>query len=400
VIAFLWPPKYDSVIRLMPPDNQSSSLMAMIGAISSSKGSDMMASYAGDLFGLKSSGSLFIGILHSRTVEDALVQRFDLRKVYWVKRWEDARRELESRTDISEDRKSGIISIRVRDRSPERAQAMAKAYVEELDRAVAVTSTSSARREREFLETRLKAVKTDLDQAAKDFSEFASKNTTIDITEQGKAMVQGAAQLQGQLIAAEAQRQGLEQIYTANNVRVRTLDGQIKELREQLKKLGGAGVDPNVPDSEDSLYPSIRKLPLLGVTYTDLLRRAKIQEAVFEILTKQYEMAKVQEAKEIPTVKVLDPANYPERRATPRRTLTMAMGFLLSLVLAAAWVVGKKTWEDHDPDDPRKILSIKVWTELKRDTASLRARSATLLSWRKRQSTMVENEASTDQPAS
>jgi hypothetical protein len=148
------------------------------------------------------------------------------------------------------------------------------------------------------------------------------------------------------------------------------------------------------------VYPSIRKLPLLGVTYTDLLRHAKIQEAVFEILTKQYEMAKVQEAKEIPTVKVLDPANYPERRATPRRVLTITMGFLLSLVLAAAWVVGKKMWDDHDPDDPRKVLSIKVWNELKRDTATLRTRSATLLSWRKSRPTAVEPEASTDQPAS
>ena len=385
-LAFLIPPRYESVTRLMPPDNQSSSILSMLSAVSG-KGADSLASYAGDFLGAKSSGSLFIGVLQSRTVQDALVNRFDLRKVYWVSRWEDARKKLDGRSDFTEDRKSGIIEIRVRDRSPERARELAQAYVQELDRVVATTSTSAARRERQFLETRLKAVKADLDQAAQDFSQFASKNTAIDIPEQGKAMVQAAARLQGELIAAEAQRQGLEQIYTSNNVRVRTLDGQIRELRAQLDKMGNAGVDSSgeSSNSDDGLYPSIRKLPLLGATYADLLRRTKIQEAVFEILTKQYEMAKVQEAKEIPTVKVLDAPSYPERRAFPPRTLIIIMGFLLSLGAAAAWIIGKNTWENHDPDDPRKIFTTKVWSELKRDGSGLKTRTAILFSRRARQ---------------
>jgi uncharacterized protein involved in exopolysaccharide biosynthesis len=269
---------------------------------------------------------------------------------------------------------------------------LAEAYVEELNRAVATTSTSAARREREFLETRLKAVKVDLGQAEIDFSQFASKNTAIDIPEQGKAMVEAAARLQGELIAAQAQRQGLEQIYTPNNIRVRSLDGQIAELRAQLNKLGSAGVDSSGSSSsdnsssgsssgsssEDDLYPSIRKLPLLGVSYADLFRRTKIQAAVFETLTKQYELAKVQEAKEIPTVSVLDPPSSPERRSSPPRVLIIVLGFLLSVVAASYWVVGRKKWQNADPRDPRKILVMKVWSELKRDSVSLRARTAML----------------------
>lgn len=362
IIAFLIPAKYDSVTQLMPPDTDTSGA-AMLASIAG-KGGDALSGYASSLLGIKSSGALFIGVLRSRTVEDSVINKFDLRKVYWVRRWEDARKELEERTSISEDRKSGIITISVRDHSPQRAQAMAEAYVDELNIAVATLSTSSARREREFLETRLKAVKQDLDQAAKDFSQFASKNTAIDIPEQGKAMVEAAARLQGELIAAEAQRQGLAQIYTANNARVRAAQANIDELRRQLNKLGGAGTEPGTSSGEGSLYPSIRQLPLLGVTYADLYRRIKIQEAVYETLTKQYELAKVQEAKEIPTVKVLDPANVPERKAFPPRRIIAMSGIVAAFFYGVLWILGRQYWGQIDPADPAKSFLTGVAEDL------------------------------------
>src|SRR5439155_1386233 len=220
--------------------------------------------------------------------------------------------------------------------------AMAQAYVEELNGLVAELSTSSARRERIFLEGRLQAVSQDLEAAEKEFSEFASKNTAIDIKEQGKAMVEGAAILQGQLIAAQSELEGLRQIYTDNNVRVRSVRARIDELKHQLEKMGGKGENPSAdsgqeqdsPAQQDSLYPSIRKLPLLGVTYADLYRRTRVQEAVFESLTKEYELAKVQEVKEIPTVKVLDSPNIPERKSFPPRLLIMFLGTVFAFGLA------------------------------------------------------------------
>lgn len=373
IVAFLIPSKYDSVTQLMPPDNDTSST-AMLAALAG-KGGETLSGYASNLLGIKSSGALFVGILRSRTVEDSLIKRFDLRKVYWVRRWEDARKQLEERTSIVEDRKSGIITIWVRDRSPQRAQAMAQAYVDQLNIAVSALSTSSARREREFLETRLSAVKRDLDHAAEDFSQFASKNTAIDIAEQGKAMVGAAARLQGELIASEAQLQGLEQIYTSNNARVRAAQANVDELRRQLNKLGDAGTGPGTP-KEDPLYPSIRQLPLLGVTYSDLYRRVKIQEAVYETLTKEYELAKVQEAKEIPTVKVLDSPNYPERKASPPRALMIGLGVLFSLGLGCAWLLGVAFWDNIDPQDSRKIFVQEVLGGLRRDSELIGFRGA------------------------
>jgi capsule polysaccharide export protein KpsE/RkpR len=366
LIAFLIPARYDSTGRLMPPDGNQSGGLAMAAAALSG-GPASLGGIAGGLFGLKSTSDIFVGILSSRTVQDNLIQQFDLKKIYGVGRMEDARRILSERTGISVDRRSQIITLTVTDHDPKRAAAMGQAYVEELNRLVSELSTSSARRERLFLEERLKAVNQDLETAEKDFSQFASKNAAIDVKEQGKAMVEAAATLQGQLIAAESEYEGLKQIYTDNNVRVRSVKARIDELKRQLDKLGGKGESMTEVSgqSNDSLYPSIRKLPLLGVTYADLYRRTRVQEAVFETLTKEYELAKVQEAKEIPTVRVLDAANIPEKKSYPPRLLLIFMGMALAFGAATTWVFGKATWEQTDSNDPRKLFALEVFTTVK-----------------------------------
>ena len=363
LMAFLIPARYESISRLMPPDNQSGSgLAAAVAAMSGTMGS--LGGMTGDLLGLKSTSDVFVGILGSRTAQDTLIQQFDLKKVYWARRMEDARVELARHTSVIVDRKSQIISITVTDRSPQRAAAMAQAYVEELNRLVAELSTSSARRERIFLEGRLQAVSQDLEVAEKEFSQFASKNTAIDIKEQGKAMVDAAATLQGHLIAAQSELEGLRQIYSDNNVRVRSVRARIDELERQLEKIGGKGENASnlSVQQSDSLYPSIRKLPLLGVQFADLYRRTKVQEAVFETLTKEYELAKVQEAKEIPTVKVLDAANIPDKRSFPPRVLIIFVGTFLGLTAAAAWVFGSALWQDTEASNPRKMFAQEVFS--------------------------------------
>jgi capsule polysaccharide export protein KpsE/RkpR len=366
LIAFLIPVRYESTARLMPPDNQSSSGLATAVAAMSG-GAAGLGGIAADVLGLKSTSDIFVGILSSRTVQDKLIQQFDLKKLYGVRRMEDARRVLANSTALSVDRKSQIITFTVTDHDPKRAAEMGQAYVEELNRLVAELSTSSARRERIFLEERLQAVNKDLESAEKEFSQFSSKNTAIDIKEQGKAMVEAASVLQGQLIAAEAELEGLRQIYTNNNVRVRALRARIDELKHQLEKIAGTGEQTSETSGQQAepLYPSIRKLPLLGVTYADLYRRTRVQEAVFEALTKEYELAKVQEVKEIPVVKVLDSPNIPDKKSFPSRLLIMFLGTALALVVAATSVVGKTTWEQTDSADPRKVFAQEVFATVK-----------------------------------
>jgi capsule polysaccharide export protein KpsE/RkpR len=357
IIAFVIPKRYESTTQLMPPDNQSSSGMAMIAALSAKSGAGL-APLAGDLLGVKSSGALFIGILRSTTVEDRLIERFDLRRVYGIKFLQETRIKLAENTGIGEDRKSGIITITVTDRDPNRAAAIAHAYVVELNQLVAELSTSSAHRERVFLEERLTNVKRDLDQASQDFSQFASKNKTIDIKEEARAMLQGAATLEGELIAAEAQLKSLQAIYTDNNVRVRAVQARIQELRSQTQKLGGNNPDKPITlaESADSTHPTLHNLPLLGVAYADLYRRMQIQETVYETLTQQFELAKVQEAKEIPSVKVLDSANVPEHKSYPPRLLIMLLCTFVGALGATIFVLGKDRWAEIDPQEPEKLF--------------------------------------------
>jgi uncharacterized protein involved in exopolysaccharide biosynthesis len=356
LVAFLLPKSYEATVKLMPPESNSGGGAAILAALSSRGGAGLLGGLAGDLLGVKGNGAVFVEILNSRTVADRLIDQFHLADEYHTEKIEYTRKQLELHTKINEDRKSGVITITVTDGNPNQAAAMAQAFVIELDHLVSQLSTSSARRERIFLEDRLRTVKIDLDSAAVQFSEFASKNTAIDIPAQGKAMVEAAAVLQGQLIAAEAEASGLGKIYTVNNVRVKALNARINELREQLQKLGGSNSPADVKN-DTSLYPSIRKLPLLGVTYADLYRRTRIEETVYELLTQQYELAKVQEAKEIPAVKVLDEAVIPTVKTSPHRIAITEIGSVLFVLGSAVWILLRKRWEAMDPQDPGKVLA-------------------------------------------
>jgi uncharacterized protein involved in exopolysaccharide biosynthesis len=381
LIALLIPSSYVSTTRLMPPDGQSSSGLAMMAAMAATKttgssGSNL-AGMASDLLGLKSTGAMFIGVLRSETSQDRIIQQFDLQKVYGIRLLSETRKKLDDNTAILEDRKSGIITINVSDHNPERAAALANAYVDELNSLVAQLSTSAAHRERVFLEDRLKLAKQELDTVTNQLAQFSSKNTTLDMQTEGKAMLDAASVLTGQLIVAQSELQGLRQIYTDNNPRVRALNARVGELRSQLEKLGGTpeatqssvAQDDSTASAQSSNdsgklsgtpFPTIRNLPLLGAKYTDYYRRAKIQETVYELLTTQYELAKVQEAKETPSVKVLDPARVPDRKSFPPRLLITVLGATVAMIAMAFWVLANNRWSEVDPTDPRKALALEV----------------------------------------
>ncbi len=370
LLAVLLPVRYESKARLMPPDQTSGSGIAMLAALAgratggSGSSSTMggLGGVAGDLLGLKSSGALFVDMLNGATIQDELVKKFNLRTAYHDRYWEDARRDLAKVTDIKEDRKSGVITIAVTDRDRARAQQMAQAYVDALNGLVAQVSTSSARRERQFLEGRLKTVKQNLDEAAQQFSEFASKNGTLNLPEQAKAMVESEATLQGQLVAAESELEGLRQIYKDNNIRVRTLSARVAALRTQIEAMSGNKVDPASDASQiTGDFPSIRKLPLVGVRWANLYRESKIQETVYELLTQEYELAKIQEAKEIPTVNVLDPPLMPERKSFPPRTLIVLLGTIFAFFLGSTVIIGAELWENNQSQE--KQLATEIWNQ-------------------------------------
>jgi uncharacterized protein involved in exopolysaccharide biosynthesis len=359
VYALSIPNQYTSTAQLMPPDQQALSNTSMLSALTGA--SPIGASMAGGLMNTRTPSGTFIGILDSQTAEDDIIDRFDLRRIYHCKYYYEARKILADRTTINEGKTSGIISIAVVDRDPNRARNIAKAYVEELDKLVNSLSTSSARREREFLEQRLQSIKTDLDANSRALSQFSSRNATMNPQSQGQALFESATRLQGELITAQGELSGLKAMYSDDNVRVREARARVDELQSQLRKMGSTGGDvdgANLKPGQE--YPSLRELPILGVTYSDLSRQLMMQESIYETLTKQYEVAKVEEAKEIPTIRVLDEPQVPERKSSPHRAIIGLLGILLSAFAGIVWIVAWKHWEIAHDSHPVKASSMHL----------------------------------------
>jgi uncharacterized protein involved in exopolysaccharide biosynthesis len=352
VLSLVMPKSYQSTTRLMPAAKGQNTL-ATLGKVLG----DNLSALASEAAGMQSSGALVMQVLRSRTVQDHLIERFDLRHGGLMM---NARAQLEAATEISEDRRSGVVTVAVTARSPDLAQKLARGYVEELNLLMAQLDTSAAHRERVFIEERLHEVKSDLDRNSLQLSQFSSANRTLDLKDQGKSMVEAMARLQGELIAAQSELQGIREIYGPENARVRAAEARVAELDGKLKDMQGGGTG-------DLGYPSIRTLPQVGLQYTELYRNVTIQEAVFENLTKQWELAKVEEARDLPSVRVLDEADKPERKSRPKRTLMVLAGMLLGLSFATGYVLLADVWRRAPDSAPLKRLAGRLQRDVLAD---------------------------------
>ena len=230
VIAFALPKQYKSTASIMPPDQQSSGAMMLAALASRSSGLGTLGSLAGGLLGGHSSTALFIDLLHSGSVSGHLIDRFNLQHVYRKRYRIDTAKHLARCTKITDDKKSGVITIEVEDTDRVRARDLAQGYLDELNNLVTRTNTSSAHRERVFIEQRLQRVQADLEQAQLELSEFSSRNSTIDIKEQTRAMVDAGARVQAELLVEQSGLESLRQIYGDGNVRVRETEARIASL--------------------------------------------------------------------------------------------------------------------------------------------------------------------------
>jgi capsule polysaccharide export protein KpsE/RkpR len=379
-LAFLIPKRYKSSGSIMPPDQQGSSGAMMLAALARSSSLGGLGTLASGLLGTHTSTALFISLLHSGTVSGHLIDRFQLQHLYRNRYRVDTAKHLARLTTITEDKKSGVITVEVEDEDPVRARDMAQAYLDELNKLVTQTSTSSAHRERVFIEGRLHSVAADLERAQLDLSEFSSKNSTIDIKEQTHAMVDAGARVQGELLVAQSGLESLRQIYGDGNVRVHETEARIASLQRELEKMtgssaplipeGGSGAKSDVEDKGE-LYPPLRQLPRLAVPYADLYRQVRVQETVYELLTQQYEMARIDEAKDVPVVSVIDSPGIPEKKSfPPRLLLTLGLTFFV-FATAAALILIRDYWSKIDPHNPGKLLAADVLLAVRERTRSI-----------------------------
>jgi uncharacterized protein involved in exopolysaccharide biosynthesis len=381
-ISFAIPKRYKSTTSIMPPDQQNTGAMMLAalagrsGAMGGSLGG--LGSLAGSLLGAHTTTDLFIDLLRSGTVTGELIDRFNLQHVYHKRYRIETAKHLARLTTITEDKKSGVLTIEVEDTNRIRARDLAQGYLDGLNKLVAQTNTSAAHRERVFIEQRLHAVQGDLEDAELQLSQFSSKSSAVDIKEQTRAMVDAGARVQAELLVEQSGLQSLRQIYGDGNVRVRETEARIQSLQGELTTMTGSsaplraaaapdtGTSSEGDDDKGELYPPLRQLPRLAVPYTDLYRRVKVQEAVFELLTQQYEMARIEEAKDVPSVNVIDPPEIAEKKSFPPRLLLTLLLTFLSFASASSLIVMQDRWSKIDARDPRKALAVEVLPVLRR----------------------------------
>jgi uncharacterized protein involved in exopolysaccharide biosynthesis len=376
LIAFTLPKQYKSSAQIMPPSNPSMGTAVLAALTGRGLGSlNGLSSLAGSLLGGNNSTALFVDLLRSGTVADHLIDRFHLQAVYHKRYRVDTAKHLAHNTTITDDKKSGVISVTVEDTDPRRARDLAQGYLDELNLLVNRTSTSSAHQERVFIEKRLQKVKADLGQAQQRMSEFSSTHSTVDIKEQTRAMVDAASRLQAQMILEQANLDSLRQIYGDGNVRVRATQARIAALQGQLLKISGSSAplaaEPSPASDDDrstdkpyELYPPLRQLPRLAVPYADLYRQVQVQETLFELLTQQNELARIQEAKDVPVVSVIDSPGIPEKKSFPPRLLLAELLTLVSTSIAAALLLAWHRWSRISSSDPRKALAQQICSTL------------------------------------
>ena len=359
VVSLLLPPRYESTTRLLPAPRSAGNLSSLLRPEASA-----LAGLAG--IDANPSEGRFLALLHSRALADRIIDRFGLMKTYGARYRHEARTALAEHTTILEDRKTGVITISVSDRDPQRAAAIAGAYPNELDMLNSELNTSGAHMERVFLESRVNELGSELHDAADRLSQFSTKYSLLDAQEQPKSTVDAALKLQGELIAAQAELKGLQAIYTPYSQKVRAAQARVSELGRQLGEIKGAKAVPDAP--QDGALPSIRSLPALGVTYEELFQRAKLLKAVQLALTQQLELAKTEEIKQLPAFRVMDPAEVPEQRAFPRRTSIVAVSTMAGFFLGIAFVLGFESWKGVSPEDPIKELVSDIRQGLQRAT--------------------------------
>ena len=358
------PKMYESQARIMPPELPGPSPTMLAALAGHATGSDSLGSLALSLMGPRNNSALFIDLMQSGSVSGGLIDRFHLLTVYHKRYRVDAAKALARRTRIEQDKKSGVITISVRDTDPVRARDMAQAYLDELNILVNRTSRSSAHQERVFIEKRLGEVKDQLTGAQQALSEFSSSHAAIDLKEQARATVESQARAQGELIAAQSQLDSLEQVYGNNNIRVREAEARIASIKRELEKMGGSPAPLPPATSGDANaappYLPLRQVPRLAVPYANLYRDVEMRETVYNLLTQQDELARIEEAKDIPVVNVIDSPGIPEKKSFPPRTLLTLALTALALVLTSFVLLGRHHWLLIEPSDPRRQFAQEI----------------------------------------
>jgi uncharacterized protein involved in exopolysaccharide biosynthesis len=355
IIVFIIPKMYTATATILPPQQNQSMVSALLGQVAGGATLDLR-----DL-GLKNPSDVFVAMLKSRTVEDALINRFDLRKIYNVKRYQDARKVLEKRSEIDPE-KEGLISIAVSDREPKRAADIANAWVDELRTLNQSIALTEAAQRRVFFEQKLAKERDDLATAELALKQIEQKTGLIQPDAQTRALIGAVAEVRAQIAAKEVQLQSLRTYATPNNPDVKRAQTELAELQGQYARL--ARMEGAAPESgEGNVEVPTGKVTQATLEYLRVARELKYHEALYDFLARQLEAARIDEAKNAVVVQVVDRAVEPERKSSPKRLLIVAITAALSLLLACFAVLAREAIrrKKQDPVEAQRLATLNQY---------------------------------------
>jgi uncharacterized protein involved in exopolysaccharide biosynthesis len=327
-ISLVLPPTYQATARIMPPQQSQSGAAALLSSLGGG-----VASMAAGVSGLKNTSELYVAILQSRTVADRLIARFDLMKHYEAKLHESARKTLAKKTRIGAE-KSGMITIEVEDGDSNRAAEIANAYIQELTRLTKTLAVSEASQRRLFFEQQLEGAKNNLAKAEIALKGGIDARGVISVDVESRGVMETVAKLRAQSSAKEIELNSMRSFVTESNPNYRRVQEELASLRSELAKLenGRAGATDLPSETKNQA----------GLDNIKLLRDVKYYQMLYEMLAKQYEVARLDEAKDPTMIQVLDAALTPEKRSKPQRTLIVLASTIFGFALAAGLVLARE----------------------------------------------------------
>ncbi len=358
VVSFVLPKSYTATTTVLPPQQNSSLSSAIISQIGS-LGS--LGALAGSSMGLKNPNDMFVAMFKSRTVEDAMIQRFGLMAEYRQKYMSTARKAFEKHAIVEAGTKDNLIHISVDDKDPKRAAEIANAYVDEYRKLSEHLAIGEAAQRRLFFEQQLEQAKDNLENAEEALKETEQKTGMIQLDSQARALIESAAALRAQVTAKEVQLQAMRTYATGQNSDVVQAQQELDSLKAQLTKLGG-----NADDSAGLIVPK-GLVPQAGIEYVRKLRDVKYYETIFGILARQYELAKLDEAKEGALIQVVDPAIVPDYKSFPKRGLITIIaaiaGFFIGICVAFFREGMERLRQDPEQNERLNNLRRALWTK-------------------------------------
>jgi tyrosine-protein kinase Etk/Wzc len=366
VVSLLLPKGYEAQVVLLPPSGQNSSIAsALLGQIGSLGSLGSLSGVAGSL-GMRTPADMYVSFLKSRTVEDATVQRFDLMAEYRAKRISDARKAFESRVNVVAGQKDGLIRITIQDRDPKRAAELANGYVEEFKKLSASLAITEAARRRLFFEQQLEPAKEQLSAAEEAMRKTEQSTGVLQIDSQARALIESSAVLRAQVLAKEVQIQGMRSFATEDNPELVLAKQQLAALQSQLQRLAGSQ-----EDTGSDIVLSKGRVTGAGLEYIRRYRDLKYRETVYELLTKELEIAKLDEAREGDIVQIVDAAVPPDGKSSPHRTVIVIGTTILAFFVAVFWVIMRQGLDRsfRIPENRERLEAIRYYWKGKRKSA-------------------------------